>query len=66
MNESKIKLQDMKEILCPCGHNRFEGKITMREISEILTGKPTIIQPIHIIVCEKCGKIFETPQIITS
>ena len=65
MNERKIKLEDLEELFCPCGHNRFKSVISMRKISPLLTGreKPSI-EPIPIIVCEKCEKIFEAPQII--
>jgi hypothetical protein len=66
MEDKKLKLDDMKELLCSCGHNRFKQQFTMREISPIFTGKDKpIIQPIALIVCDKCEKVFEAPQIIT-
>jgi len=66
MNEQKIKLEDLEELFCPCGHNRFKSVISMRKISPIYTGKDRpVVEPIPIIVCEKCDKIFEAPQIIS-
>ena len=63
--EQKFKLDELEELSCHCGNKRFESKITMRRISPIQSGKPEpIIQPFGLIVCAKCGDIFESPKII--
>jgi hypothetical protein len=65
MDRPKISLEDLEELICTCGNNRFEQKITMRRISALLTGGEARIEPISLIVCDKCGKTFEAPKLVT-
>lgn len=64
-DKQKINLDDLKGLACGCGHDRFRQSYLIKELSSIYTGRNTEVHPIPILVCEKCGKIFEAPKIIS-
>lgn len=66
IKEPSISLKDTKEVACTCGSTLFKQALSLREVSELLTGtgrKEYV--PVAVIACDKCGKVFERPSIIT-
>lgn len=65
--EPSISLKDTKEVECSCGSKLFEQVISLREVSELLTGtgrKEYV--PVAVIVCRQCEKVFERSSLITT
>lgn len=66
VKEPSISLKDTKEVSCACGSTLFKQAISLREVSALLTGTGRAeYVPMAVIACDKCGKVFERPQIVT-
>ena len=66
IKEPSISLKDTKEVACSCGNTLFKQGISLREVSALLTGTGrTEYVPMAVIACDKCGKVFERPQLVT-
>lgn len=65
--EPSISLKDTNEVSCECGSTLFKQVINLREVSALLTGTGRVeFIPIAAgLACDKCGKLFERPKIIT-
>lgn len=63
----QISIKDTKEVVCPCGSVLFKSLVSVREISEILSGTgQKEYRPIEVIVCNKCEKPFERSRLIAT